>query len=136
MACADTYRAYRLARWSAENDALRPLFDGLARQRDEFLVVLCQLGGPAETRGSTRATLRRVALEASLMIRRNDRLLLAECLRSERRAEHAYAAERVALSGPDVQKARKALVEQELAIGRARARLERALAAGTPWVPE
>lgn len=134
-ACADTYRAYRLARWSASNEALRPLFDTLTRERDGFLTVLCQLGGPAETRGSPRATLRRVALEAALVFRRNDRLLIAECLRAERIAERTYALERAALTDPGVQVARKAIEEQELAIARARARLERALCTFTPWMP-
>lgn len=135
MACADTYRAYRLARWSAEADELRPLFDTLTRERDRFLTELCQLGGPAETRGSTGATLRRVALEAALIVRRNDRLLIAECLRAERLAERIYAAERASLTDPRVQTAQKALAEQELAIARARAHLERALCSGTPWIP-
>lgn len=134
-ACADTYRAYRLARWSAADDALRPLFDTLARQRDQFLIELCQLGGPAETRGTTAGTLRRLALEAALILRRDDRLIVAECLRSERRAERTYAIERAALADPGVQTARKALAEHELAIARARAQLERALCSVRPWMP-
>jgi hypothetical protein len=134
-ACADTYRAYRLARWSAEDELLRPMFDRLTRERDQFLTVLCQLGGPAEARGTTAATVRRVALEAALIVRRNDRLLIAECLHAERLAERAYARERAALSDPQVDVARQALTEQELAISRARAQLERALCSATRWLP-
>lgn len=132
LACADTYRAYRLARWGASDDGLRPFFDDLTRERDVFLAALCRLGGPAETRGSVRATLRRVTLQTSLLFRRNDRLLLEECLRAERLAEWTYAVERSAMSDPRVQAARDALAEQEIAMSRARAQLELALRSPQP----
>jgi hypothetical protein len=126
-ACADAYRAYRLARWSASDDALRPLFDSLTRERERFLTVLQRLGGPSEIRGSSLGKLRRVALEATLLFRRDDRLLIAECVRTERIAERTYAAERAALVGPHADIARDVLAEQAGSLARARAQLGQSL---------
>jgi hypothetical protein len=131
LACADAYRAYRLARWSASDQALRPLFDSLTRERERFLTVLHELGGPPEPHGSTLGKVRRVALEAALLFRRDDRLLLAECIRTERIAERTYDAERASLSGPLAHIARDVLADQATSLARARAQLGRTLRSST-----
>ena len=116
--CRDAERGFRMAAHHARNPEVKRLFFRLADQRREFAEELLphahRLGGPAESDGTSMASLHRAWMEVRARLASNpERAILEEAIRGERFALAAYDEAVHDLLPPD---ARKLVEAQDLGV--------------------
>jgi uncharacterized protein (TIGR02284 family) len=137
-ACADAEKGYAMAAASAESPELKRFCEEVSRERAGFAErlrgVLAAIGEEGAISASALGALHRAAVDVRLaMSATGDRVILEECDRGERAAQHVYEVVRSELGRVAAPKPiREAVDAQYAAVCDARYQIDQQLRASAP----